>query len=292
METPDRPVVKIPLSEINSKTYNIRGQINPQSCVDLAARIKLEGLNNPVQVARVTLEELADNDNKPYRLIAGFRRFMAHRINKAETIDARIYDNIDPVEAVVINFTENISREDLTLMQEARGVDHLRRMRNMTQKELASALDKSPKWVQIRLWALDLEPAIQKDIEQGLLKTNHIEKLKALPEGQPRYDYVKQVKSAMLTGDKPRVSLTKKNVFGKRRRDRTEIFEMQDHILHTLAGGAFSRLPEEAKLIIRFLGWTAGEVTDIEIYGYLRKVAENHNLEYTMPEAALASMQG
>src|SRR6266568_382065 len=192
----NHPVVDIPMRDINAKVYNIRGAIPPQSCVDLAKRIKIEGLNNPIQVVEVTPEELGANDNKPYRIFAGFRRHMAHRINGAETIQARIYKNLPKFQEIVINFTENISREDLTLMQEARGIEHLRAMRSMTQKEISDEIGKSPKWVQIRLWALELEPEIQVDIEKGFLSTGHIEKLKALPSGAPRYAYVKQIKTA------------------------------------------------------------------------------------------------
>lgn len=289
---PDRPVVAIPMKDINARTYNVRGNINPQTCVDLARRIRVEGLNNPVQVVPVAEEDQAENDGKPYRMMAGFRRYMAHRINGAETIDCRIYEGLSPAEQIVFNFTENIAREDLTLMQEAKGIEHLRALRSMTPKELGEELGKSPKWVQVRLWALDLEPEIQKDIDSGMIKMSHIEHLHALPLGEPRYAYVRQVKSSILKGEKPRKSLAKKNVFAKKIRNRTEIFELQDHIIEQLGSGSFSKLPQEVKDIVQALGWAAGEANDVEIFSTLRRIAKGYGLHYEIPESALTALQG
>jgi ParB/RepB/Spo0J family partition protein len=286
MEETDRPVVKIPLKDINAKVYNVRGAFSPQECVGLAKEIKEQGLLHPVQVERVKPDELSENDDKDFRLIAGFRRFMAHRILGAETIEARVYEKISRADAAIINFVENTSRQDLTLMQEARGLYHIRRLRSSTLKELAEMIGMSMKWVQLRLWILDLEPAIQEDVEKGFLKTQHIEQLHALPEGEPRYEYVKQLKRAQLTGEKPRKSLAKKNVFAKKVRGRTEVFELQDLIIENLGRGTFSRLPEEMKIVIQFLGWCAGEATDLEVYTTLRETAEKHDLPFQMPEAA------
>jgi ParB/RepB/Spo0J family partition protein len=290
-QSTDRPVVKIPLQDINAKVYNVRGSFSPQDCVGLAKEIKEQGLLHPIQVERVKPEELKDNDDKPFRMIAGFRRYMAHRILGAETIEARIYEGISKAEAAIINFTENTSRKDLSLMQEARGLDHIKRLRSATLKELANLVGMSVKWVQLRLWIFDLEPAIQSDIEKGFLKTQHIDQIHALPPGEPRYEYVKQLKRQALTGEKPRKSLAKKNVFSKKVRGRTDIFELQDLIIENLGQGTFSRLPDECKLLIMFLGWCAGEATDMEIYSELRKIAEEHDLPFQVPDAALASMR-
>jgi len=286
---PERPTLKIPMDQINFRTYNIRGHVDPKTCVDLARRIKEEGLNNPVEIVPWPPEE---NDGKPYRLFAGFRRFMAHRINGALEIEAKIYEGLSLAEQAVRNFTENSAREDLTLMQEARGLAHLKSLRSLNIRELAETVGKSPKWAQLRLWALELEPEIQKEIEIGMLKTQHIEQLHALPAGEKRYAYVRQVKSTLIRGEKPRKSLAKRNAFSKKIRPRVEIFEMQDHIIDQLGGGTFSRLPEAAKAIVQALGWTAGEATDMEVYGTLRKIAEANKLHYEVPESVLSALQG
>jgi len=288
--TLDRPTLNIPMDQINFRVYNIRGHIDPKTCVDLARRIKEEGLNNPVEITPAT--KLEENDNKPYRLFAGFRRFMAHRINGAETIEAKIYEGLSLAEQAARNFTENSAREDLTLMQEARGLAHLRSLKSLTIKELGEEVGMSPKWVQLRLWALDLEPEIQKEIDAGVLKTQHIEQLKALPAGDKRYAYVRQVKSTLIRGGKPRKSLAKRNVFSKKIRPRVEIFEMQDHIIDQLGSGAFSKLPDVAKAIVQALGWTAGEANDIEMFATLRKIAKENNLHYEIPENAMSALQG
>jgi hypothetical protein len=70
-QSTDRPVVKIPLQDINAKVYNVRGSFSPQDCVGLAKEIKEQGLLHPIQVERVKPEELKDNDEfqKPKRLL-------------------------------------------------------------------------------------------------------------------------------------------------------------------------------------------------------------------------------
>jgi len=285
-----RQIVKVPLKKIKAITeHNCRGKINPQECVQLATRIRLEGLLNPIQLAKLAEPE----GEYEYEIIAGFRRFVAHRINNAETIEAQILpDDTSEADKALINLTENMSRSDLSIIQEAKGVERLRRLRSMSPKELAETLNMSVKWVQIRIWALELEDVIQTDIQKGYIKTQHIEQLHALPAGEKRFQYVKQVKTAQLTKVIPRKSLAKKNVFSKRIRTRTEIFELQDHIINTLGAGIVSQLPEEARLILQALGWAAGESTEMDIYGILRKIANKYGLHYEVPEDSLAILQG
>lgn len=287
-----RPTLLLPMTDINARVYNIRGTVNPQTCVDLARRIKAEGLNNPIEVVPVPEDDREDNDGKPYKLFAGFRRYMAHRINSATHIEAKVYEGLSLEEQVVRNFTENSAREDLTLMQEARGLAYLRSLRSLTLRELGEEVGKSPKWVQTRLWAIDLEPEIQKEIDAGFIKTNHIDQLHVLPPGEKRYAYVRQLKSSLLRGEKPRLSLAKKNVFSKRVRGRTDIFELQDHILGQFGAGTFRKLPDELKTIIQILGWASGEATDMEVFGTLRTLANKYGVPYEIPQSAMSALQG
>jgi len=254
----------------------------------LAKSIKEEGLNNPVQVAIAA--DPAKNKGKKYELVAGFRRFMAHRINKAETIQARVMTGISPLEKVIINFTENIIREDLTFMQEARGIEHMMHMGPNSEKSIANKLSKSTVWVKQRMDALTLEPAIQDDIERNVLTIKNIETLVTLPPGEKRYDYVKQIKDAKLRGEKLRTNVIPKNPLSKRVKNTTDIFEMQDHIIETLGSGDVGRLPEKALMLVRGLGWCAGEATDMDIYATLREIATENNLRYTVPEAVMEAL--
>lgn len=287
----ERPTKMIPLSDINANAYNVRGKINPQECVDLAVRIKKEGLNNPIEVVPVPPEDRASNDGKPYRLFAGFRRFMAHRINGATHIECKIYEGLSLAEEAERNFTENLARKDLDFMQEARGIERLRSLRGGTLVELGEHIGKSPKWVQQRIWAMEMEPEVQKAIEEGWLKTSHIDEIHALKTSAERFDYVKQVKRATLSGQKPRKSYAKKNVFAKKMRGRADVFEMQDHILDQF-GPSWAELPDSVKPLIQILGWAAGEATDMEVFETLRKLAKEAGRTYEIPESAMQALQG
>lgn len=285
-----RKIVKVPMNKIKSSPdANCRGKIQPQDCVQLAARIRAEGLLYPIQIAKLAIP---DGDYE-YEIIAGFRRFMAHRINNAETIEAEILsDKLSAADKAVINLTENLSRSDLNILQEAAGIERIKRLRSVTNRELAETLNVSQKWIQIRLWAIELEPAIQVDIAKGWLKQQHIEQLHSLPQGEKRYAFVRQVKSAQLSNEKPRVNLGKAKPFSKKVRTRTDIFEMQDHLIESLSGGDIAKLPENARLILQALGWAAGETTDMEMYGTFRAIASKNGLHYELPERALSALQG
>jgi len=68
------------------------------------------------------------------------------------------------------------------------------------------------------------------------------------------------------------------------RREKHAINELQDHILNTLGGGYFSKLPTSAKYLMKVLGWAAGEdVSDMDVYSMLREIATENGLFYEIP---------
>ena len=292
VEAKDRKVVELKISEIitdeDMPDFNCRGRIDPTSCVELSQKIKTQGLLFPI-IVRPFHDEISF-PGKKWQAVAGYRRIMAHRILKRDTIEAFIKYDLDEVGAAILNLSENLDREDLNLMQEARAFGRLRTKLALSPKSIANHLGRSQPWVDVRLQALDLEPEIQTDIEHGMITQQQIKQIHGLPPGEPRFAAVRSIKSSKLRGDKRKVDIGPKkprNVHAKKRRENNEIFEMQDHMLEEFGGGSLSRCPESVKCFIRMLGWAAGEATDMEVFTTLRKIAEQEKMEYRIPDDAL-----
>jgi ParB family transcriptional regulator, chromosome partitioning protein len=97
------PIKDIIIGKIQTRTRDVGKNID-----DLAASIKKIGLLQPIAVAPVP-----NQDNK-YEIILGQRRYLACKKLQKEMIPCTIFDeNIDPIEAKVISFSENILREGL-----------------------------------------------------------------------------------------------------------------------------------------------------------------------------------
>jgi ParB/RepB/Spo0J family partition protein len=284
-----RKIHFVPMQEIITDLpgFNCRGKINPRDCIELAQTIKEKGLLFP-PIVRPFRDDI-NYPGKKYALVAGFRRHMAHIINRATEIEVEIRD-LTEADAAILNFTENLERQDLNIMQEARAFERLQSRLGFNPQMIADKLHRSLPWVDVRIKALDLETEIQTEIERGFLTQSQIKDIHSLPPGEDRYEAVRQIKSAKLRGDKRKVQVGKKkprNVHSKKRREPTEIFEMQDHLLEEFGNGSLSRCPQEIKRIIQALGWAAGEASDMELYTTFRKIAEEEEYTYNIPDNAL-----
>jgi len=268
-------VASLPMSEVFAdEKFNCRGKIVPIDVIELAQNIKETGLIQPIIVQRF-------NNGPPgtkYRVVAGYRRHMAHVVNRADTIKAIILEGLSDVDAKVINLSENLNREALNIMQESKAVYELVRQ-GLTQMEIAEKVQMSRGWVQVRVYALKLPKAIQEDIEAGWLKSEHIHALQNLPE-EEQYEIVKKIKDAK-EGDvtkRVRVQLSKAKVKKDPKkavkRDHSQIEKMLDHILDNVG----------TCLASKALAWAAGNISTDELYEDIEKECEEKGLTYFIPK--------
>lgn len=122
---------------------------------ELAENIKAIGLINPI-----TLAKNPEDAGKPYRVIAGRRRFRACQSMDRAHLTPDEYRIIDGGQELV-TFCENFHRADLTLAEE---VDHLAQLNTgrMTIRDLAAVLGKTPEYVALRLNLANLSPSWKK----------------------------------------------------------------------------------------------------------------------------------
>lgn len=142
---------------------------------ELAASILEHGLMQPIIVSDV-------NGDGQYHVIAGRRRLRAFEKLGLPTIPAIVREDLSDERGRVIGqIIENLQRQDVTAMDEARAFAQLGDY-GMKQKDIAATLGVSPAHVSGRLALLKLDPRIVEKVEQGKVSANVATKLARLPK--------------------------------------------------------------------------------------------------------------
>jgi ParB/RepB/Spo0J family partition protein len=186
-------VFALPLSRIYyDADFNCRGQFTLESVSELAESIRqkgggveLRGLDFPV-VVQPTVEVVGTVPSGfDYRLIAGHRRFRAVEFFlKWANIPAMVRHELTDYQARLLNFTENLERKDLNMLQEAIALKRLY-PDGVSLRQANKELHRPTKWIAARFRLLDLPVEIQEMAANGLLSQVSIERLyKEAPEEQ------------------------------------------------------------------------------------------------------------
>lgn len=165
-------IIEIPLGEIRSNPYQPRKTFNEESIKELADSIKEYGIVQPIIVKKSV---------KGYELIAGERRTKAASLAGLETIPA-IIKEFDDQEMMEIALVENIQREDLNPIDEARAYENIINLNHMTQEEFARRFGKSRSYVTNMLGLLKLPNATKKLVEDGKISMAHARSLSKISD--------------------------------------------------------------------------------------------------------------
>lgn len=156
----------IPLDAIVANRNQPRQFFDETSLKDLAASIDNNGLIQPITVRHLT----DDSGHEEYEIIAGERRWRAHQLLERATIKAIVKLSVDDKQSAVHALIENLDRENLNPMEEARAYDNLMHLEQWNQGEIAKHLGKSRSSIANTLRLLKLPPDVVKLMEQGLLE--------------------------------------------------------------------------------------------------------------------------
>ena len=172
----------LPIRLIDPNPDQPRRSFNEEALEELAASIRAVGVIQPIIVAPT---------GERYRIIAGERRYRASRMAEQEEIPAivRDWDQQRQMEAALI---ENLQRDDLNPIEEARGVRRLMGESGLTQEKIAERLGKSRPAVANLLRLLNLVDSVQQLVIEGKLSAGHA---RALVTVEPK----RQVQLANLT---------------------------------------------------------------------------------------------
>lgn len=275
----DYIVHQLPTVEIYSDDeFNCRGKIAPIDVVELAQSVQQLGLQQPIMVQPYNN---AEHPDKKYRIIAGHRRYMAFRINKITTIPAMIKTGLSDLQARLFNLTENLKRQDLNILQEARALVPFKKS-GWQQEYIADQVKMSRGWVQVRLMLLDLPDEIQAEAAVGLLTQEQIRQLYGMPSNDERFAAVKLIKERRERGEKAPLKTARTNMkpFEKKVRNETEMFALQEYIQDH--GGN--------DITTRLLGWAAGLVSNVEIYRDLQTHFREKGKTFPIPPDILKEL--
>ena len=154
----------LPIGKVEPRRDQPRAVFDEQALQELADSIAQYGLIQPITVRRI--------DNGYYQIIAGERRWRAARAAGLSEVPVRIIE-ADDRRAMELALVENLQREDLNPIEEARGYQTLMREYGLTQEDAASAVGKSRPAVANALRLLNLPDATLTLVEDGTLSAGH-----------------------------------------------------------------------------------------------------------------------
>jgi len=152
------------VEKLISGQFQPRKIFNQDSLKELAESIKAQGIIQPILVRMVSSDQ--------YEIIAGERRWQAAKMANLKEVPVVIKDISDST-ALAMALIENIQREDLNVIEEARGIKLLIDEFKMTHEEAAEAVGKSRTAVSNILRLLNLCEHAQKALETKKIEMGH-----------------------------------------------------------------------------------------------------------------------
>lgn len=170
--TPKDEIIQVNISDLMSNPYQPRKIFDDSALQELAESIKEHGVFQPIIVKKSV---------KGYNIIAGERRVKASQIAGLTTIPAIVRDFTDD-EMMQVALLENLQREDLTAIEEAKAYKSIIEAMRLTQDELAKRLGKSRSHITNMLGLLRLPLSVQDKVLHNKISMGHARVLSKLQD--------------------------------------------------------------------------------------------------------------
>ena len=178
------PTDMLPISRVEPRSGQPRTVFDEPALQELAESISQHGVLQPITVRAL--------DSGYYQIVAGERRWRASRLAGLTEIPARVIE-ADDRKAQELALVENLQREDLNPMEEARGYRALMEDFGLTQEAVSQSVGKSRPAVANALRLLSLPPEVSGMLESGELTTGHARALLSIPNKSLQVQTAKQV---------------------------------------------------------------------------------------------------
>ena len=199
--TTKRTVQEVELEQINAGRFQPRENFNEESLNELTESIKKHGVLSPILVRELGLNK--------YEVIAGERRLRASLKAGLETIPCLIDQKKDQ-DALESALIENLQREDLNAVEEARGYDRLKREFGLTQDEVATSTGKARSTIANSLRILSLPQKVLNYLAAGKIEKGHAKLLASLDAKEAEKAAENIVKNKLTVRDLSKTSNTNK----------------------------------------------------------------------------------
>lgn len=176
-------IVDIPLVELRPNPYQPRTIFTDEALKELSASIKEHGVFQPIIVKKSI---------KGYEIIAGERRFRASKLAGLETIPA-IVRNFTDEQMMEIALLENLQRENLSAIEEAKAYYNLQKNLNLTQEQLANKVGKSRSHITNMIGLLRLPVVVQEMVNKKQISMGHARVLSKLENDDKIVELAKKI---------------------------------------------------------------------------------------------------
>src|SRR5688500_6741381 len=199
-------VFELAIDELRPGRYQPRLQLREDSLAELAESIREQGVLQPL-IVRAAPVSPDGSASQTYEIVAGERRWRAARLAGLTTVPVMVRELTDQ-SALAVALIENLQREDLNPIDQARSIARLVEEFNLTHDAIAKALGRSRASVTNLLRLLDLADDVKHAIANGAIDMGHARALLPLdPDRQvtmarriERLGWsVRQVESAVKT---------------------------------------------------------------------------------------------
>jgi len=170
-------LAKLPLDLLQRGKYQPRVDMRAESLQELADSIKVQGVVQPIVVRPLGAPGVGESQR--YEIIAGERRWRAAQMAGLAEIPA-VIRHIPDEAAIAVALIENIQRENLNPLEEARALERLITEFELTHQEAAEAVGRSRASVSNLLRLLELAPEVSELLEKREVEMGHARALLAL----------------------------------------------------------------------------------------------------------------
>lgn len=189
-QKPEQEPQTLPINRVEPRAGQPRTAFDDEALAELADSIRQYGLIQPITVRRL--------DGGYYQIIAGERRWRASRLAGLTEVPVRVIEADDRTTAELA-LVENLQREDLNPIEEARGYKTLMDDYGLTQEEASAAVGKSRPAIANALRLLSLCEGVMVLVENGELSAGHARTLVPVKDADRQLDLANLIISKHLS---------------------------------------------------------------------------------------------
>ena len=170
----NQAILRVPLDNIKRNEFQPRLNFDETKLNELASSIKQNGIIQPIAVRPIK------GSSEPYQIVAGERRWLAAQKAGLHEIPVTILD-LNDNEVLEVAIVENIQREDLNVVEEAKGYKRLNEEFGYDHDKIANMMSKSRSHVSNTLRLLNLPKDVISMLQDGELTAGQARPLVGLP---------------------------------------------------------------------------------------------------------------
>ena len=217
-----RTVKDVDLESINAGRFQPRANFDEDKLLELTDSIKKHGVLSPILVRELGLNK--------YEVIAGERRLRASKKAGLKTIPCLVDQKKDQ-DALESALIENLQREDLNAVEEARGYDRLKREFGLTQDEVATSTGKARSTIANSIRLLSLPTKVLDLLSSGQIEKGHAKLLASLDPNEAEAAADNIIKNKLTVKDLSNISQKKKGSNNKARKNKdTDLLNIEQEM--------------------------------------------------------------